>query len=393
MKRRKPQSEIQFLRERLREMEEAWQALRNREVDAILVSTPEGDQVFTLKGAEHFYRIMVENMEEGAATINSRGDIFYANQRLSRMLKVPLENLIGSSIKDYASDPSLFEKFLVQAQSGSGRGEFNLKSRDGHILPALVSISHLESENLFILILMDLSEVKKYTAMLEQKNKELQEFAFVASHDMREPLRKIQTFADRIGTAYEDVLPKEGRDYLLRMQNAARRMDEILSSLLGYSRVTTRTDPFALADLTGLVREAAADLRLLIEEKGARVKIEDLPSAEVDPPQIRQLFQNLLHNGLKFNSASHPEIRIHGRVEGGACRILVRDNGIGFEEKYLDRIFAPFQRLHGRGEYEGIGMGLSICRKIVERHGGSIAAQSAPGKGSTFIVRLPLKQP
>jgi light-regulated signal transduction histidine kinase (bacteriophytochrome) len=177
------------------------------------------------------------------------------------------------------------------------------------------------------------------------------------------------------------------------MQNSANRMDQILTSLLVYSRITTKGTLFADADLTDLVRDAQSDLQLLIEEKGASVEIGNLPGAFVDSSQIRQLFQNLIQNSIKFNCSTPPEIRIYGETGDGMCRIFVQDNGIGFNEEYLNKIFTPFQRLHGRNQYEGIGMGLAICRKIVERHGGSITAKSMPGEGSTFIVTLPIKQP
>jgi signal transduction histidine kinase len=232
--------------------------------------------------------------------------------------------------------------------------------------------------------------IQERTSELALRNRELQDFAFVASHDMREPLRKIQSFSDRIRSKYQTLLPEEALDYFARMQNGARRMDEILTSLLAYSRVTTKANTLTVVDLAELVRDAKADLRT--EEIGAVVEIGNLPAAEVDPPQIRQVFQNLIQNALKFNASPKPLVRIYGETFDSECRIFVEDNGIGFEDKYLDRIFVPFQRLHGQNDYEGIGMGLAICRKIVERHGGTITARSMPGQGTTFIITLPRKQ-
>jgi PAS domain S-box-containing protein len=238
-------------------------------------------------------------------------------------------------------------------------------------------------------------ELKTHAAKLEQMNEELQEFAFVASHDLKEPLRKIISFGGRLKERYDDSLGEEGKDYLERMTNAANRMNTLLAALLAYSRITSKPNPFERTDLAGIARDAASDLELAIERAGARVEIGELPVVMVDPDQMRQLFQNLIGNAIKYfepsNDCANPNVRVYGRLEGGSCLIFVEDNGIGFHEAHLDRIFRPFQRLHGRGQYEGTGMGLAICRKIAERHGGTITARSTPGKGSTFIVTLPLR--
>jgi light-regulated signal transduction histidine kinase (bacteriophytochrome) len=244
-------------------------------------------------------------------------------------------------------------------------------------------------------------EARIYAGQLERSNKELQDFAFVASHDLQEPIRKVQAFGGRLMEKLGAGLDDEGRDYFQRMMGAAKRMSEMIQSLLDYSRVTTRAEKFRRVDLTQLVREVVSDLQFSIEESGGRIEVGDLPEVEADPSQLDRLFRNLIGNALKFHNQEPPLIRIRTELptttsnEGIAaqCRILVEDNGIGFEEKHLDRIFVLFQRLHGRGEYEGSGMGLSICRKIVERHGGTITAKSKPGEGSTFIVTLPLTQP
>ena len=200
-----------------------------------------------------------------------------------------------------------------------------------------------------------------------------------------------------------DGLGEGGRDYLTRMQNAAVRMQALIQGLLTYSRVTSRPEPFSQVSLGMLVQEVISDLAVRVEQTGGEVKVGAMPAIEASPNQMRQLFQNLLGNALKYHGEGRPFIKVSGKEvhhplsnEGGMdeprVEIRVEDNGIGFDEKYLDRIFQPFQRLHGRSHYEGTGMGLAICRKIVERHGGTITAKSIPGKGSTFIVVLPLKQ-
>ncbi|MBD2433819.1 MULTISPECIES: PAS domain-containing protein [Fischerella] len=233
---------------------------------------------------------------------------------------------------------------------------------------------------------------------LSRSNEELQEFAFVASHDLQEPLRKIKTFGDRLKASCGDVLSEQGRDYLERMQNAARRMQTLIEDLLTLSRVTTRAQPFVAVDLLQVTQEVLSDLEISIQQTGATIEIGELPVIDADPLQMRQLLQNLIGNALKFHQKEiQPIVKIYSQllydpehVSGEQCQIIVEDNGIGFNEKYLDRIFNVFQRLHGRSEYDGTGIGLAICRKIVERHQGSITARSEPGQGAKFIVTLPI---
>jgi PAS domain S-box-containing protein len=232
--------------------------------------------------------------------------------------------------------------------------------------------------------------VQERTAELERSNNELQDFAFIASHDLQEPLRKIQTFGDLVVRKYSHSLDEQGQDFLRRMQNAAARMQALIEALLAYSRVATKAKPFTPVDLKLAVREALSDLELRIEDTGATVELSDLPSIEADSSQMTQLFQNLISNAIKFHRPEEPpRIKIFSRTEAGWCEIYVEDNGIGFPETHSKRIFTPFERLHGNSKYEGVGMGLAICRKIAERHGGKITVRSEVGKGSTFIVTLP----
>ncbi len=230
---------------------------------------------------------------------------------------------------------------------------------------------------------------------LARSNAELEQFAYVASHDLQEPLRKIQAFGDRLKTKYEAGLGPEGLDYLTRMQNAAARMQVLIQDLLSLSRVASNSKPFTSVDLGDVVRTVVSDLEMRINDANGRVDIGSLPVIFGDRGQMAQLFQNLIGNGLKFRKPGEtPLVRIESQVQAlpsGApgWQITVEDNGIGFDEKYRDRIFQIFQRLHGRNEYEGTGIGLAICRKIVDRHGGSILASSSPGAGAKFIITLP----
>ncbi len=248
--------------------------------------------------------------------------------------------------------------------------------------------------------------LRAYAARLNRSNRDLQDFAYVASHDLQEPLRKVRTFADRLDAKYGEVLGKQGRDYLERMEGAAARMQDLIDDLLTLSRVTTRAQPFTPVDLNEVAQDVVSDLEASIDQSGGRVEVSGLPTVEADRLQMRQLLQNLIGNAVKFHREKEtPVVKVYGRLsqkrggelsggpaEGGVCQIIVEDNGIGFDEKYLERIFVPFQRLHGRAVYEGTGMGLAICRKVVERHDGDITARSAPGRGATFIVTLPFKK-
>jgi len=237
--------------------------------------------------------------------------------------------------------------------------------------------------------------LREGNAELARANAELQDFAYIASHDLQEPLRKIQSFSQRVRDKFSDDIPEQGRDYLDRMHKAAARMSGLISDLLELSRVTTKAKPFTSVDLDAVAREVAGDLEARLEQTGGAIEIGELPRIEGDRTQLRQLLQNLLGNALKFHRNDvPPRVKIYATTEpiDGACRIYVEDNGIGFDEKYASRIFAVFQRLHGKAAYEGTGIGLAICRKVVERHRGDIVARSAEGEGATFQITLPLTQ-
>ncbi len=253
------------------------------------------------------------------------------------------------------------------------------------------------------------AELRTYNRKLAESNRDLTDFAYVASHDLQEPLRKIMAFGDRLRSKYGDELGDVGGDYLSRMQNAAGRMQVLIEDLLTFSRVATRGEPFVMTDLDAVAKGVLSDLEVAIERSAATVELFDLPTIAVDPSQFRQLTQNLIGNALKFrrpdvvtyvsmrarrlnDDEAAPYELVHPCPEGW-WQIDVKDNGIGFEQKYADKIFTVFQRLHGRSEYEGSGVGLSVVRRIVERHQGIISATSEPGIGTTFHIVLPASHP
>ena len=374
----------------------------------------------TLLESESRFRRLVETAQEGVWVLDGQAQTSYVNQRMADMLGYAPENMLGKPLfhfMDAAAAADAERQFERRRQGIKENHDFRFQRQDGSDFWAIVSTNPVFSETgEFMGVLGMLSDItdrkqaeKKLeilVAKLEQSNRELQDFASVASHDLQEPLRKIQAFGDRLKLKCADTLPLEGKDYLERMQNAAQRMQTLINDLLTFSRVTTKAQPFVPVNLATIVQEVLSDIEVQIQRVGGCIEADYLPTIEADPLQMRQLFQNLISNALKFHQSDRrPIVSISAQIlnapdsstlvhrsDSPLCQISVADNGIGFDEKYLDRIFTVFQRLHGRNDYEGTGVGLAICRKIAERHRGSITAKSIPGQGTTFIVTLPTQQ-
>lgn len=348
---------------------------------------------------------------EGICGIDAGGKITFANPTAARLMGLDIDKMVGRKETDLFGATSSVETEVVTKKSAGKPVEVQLTRADNSTFTAEFMRSQiLENDQVVgrVVLLKDITERKEAAEALERKaselarsNAELEQFAFVASHDLQEPLRKIRAFGDRLKMKCDTALPAEGVDYLERMQNAAARMQTLIADLLTFSRVISRTDPFVEVDLAQVTREVLSDLEVRIEKVGATVTVGELPKIQADPMQMRQLFQNLIGNALKFQLPDvKPQVQIAARLvppdeysaqTGPLCELTVQDNGIGFDEKYLEKIFAVFQRLHNRQEYEGTGIGLAVCRRIVDRHGGSITARSKPGAGATFIVQLPVK--
>ncbi len=300
-----------------------------------------------------------------------------------------------------------FDVLVAAVRTGQSEiREWTFVPREGSPFPVSLCLSPLRDgrdETIGFLAIAENISARREAAVrlqesaeqLREKNAELQEFVYAASHDLQEPLRKIQAFGDRLLARTAERLDADERDYLTRMQGAAARMQSLIEALLSYSRVTTTDRAFTEIDLAVLLQTVVHDLEIRMEKSGGRVEIGELPTLPADDVQLRQLFQNLIGNALKYHRSDEPPVvevsarEIPGRGRRRAAwEFTVSDNGIGFEQKYAEAVFGVFQRLHGRGDFEGTGVGLAICRKIVERHGGKIRAESTPGVGSRFIFTL-----
>lgn len=368
-----------------------------------------------LQKSELMFRSVAESANDAIISANSQGKIIFWNsaaQRIfgyeerealgMRLTELMLESYIRGHNERVSELPS--EKIEVIGESL----EMEARHKEGRRFPIEVSLASwkVSEEDFYTAIIRDITKRKRreeelnlFSAKLEASNRELQEFAYIASHDLQEPLRKINAFSDRLKSRYGESLPDRAKDYLDRMQSAATRMQRLIEDLLSLSRVTTKGRPFVEVDLMKVANEVLEDLETSIEQSNGEVQIAPLPTIDADPTQMRQFFQNTIGNALKFSRRGVPPVvKITTRSlvnENGheqQIEIRVQDNGIGFKEKYLDRIFQPFQRLHGRTKYAGTGMGLAICRKIAERHGGTITATSVPEEGTTIIMTLPIEQ-
>jgi PAS domain S-box-containing protein len=374
-----------------------------------------------LRDHQFYTRSLFEANIDALMTTDPAGIITDINKPMEALTGCTRDELIGAPFKNYFTDPDRAEAGIKLVLSKKKVTNYELTARDRDGKETVVSYNattfydrdrRLQGVFAAARDVTDRKRVEEklkiYSDKLERSNRELQDFAQVASHDLQEPLRKILAFGDRLKTKVSELVDEDSRDYLQRMCNAAARMQTLINDLMAFSRVEIKGQPFVPTDLGVIAREVSADLETRIEEAGGRVEIGELTTIDADPVQMRQLLQNLIGNSLKYYRAGVPPVvRIYSKKleerrpdsldesvpARQLCEILVVDNGIGFDEKYLDRIFTMFQRLHKKGEYEGTGVGLAICRKIVDRHNGTITARSSPGQGATFVVTLPVIQP
>ena len=342
------------------------------------------------------------------AITDQAGTITHVNDKFCEVSKYSREELMGKNHRIISSGHHSKEFFVEMWRSISAghywEGEICNRAKDGSLYWVNTTICPFLNDSgkpyQYVSIRYEITQrkaaegqLKVMVGRLERSNQELQVFASIAAHDLQEPLRKIQTFGDRLKNKVSASLSVDSLDYLNRMLSSAGRMRKLIDDLLTYSRVTSQGSAFQMTDLNKIVNDVISDLEIAIESSKGFVSLQELPEIEADPSQMRQLFQNLISNGLKFHLAElPPQVGVSAKISGMFCEVSIADQGIGFNEKYLDRIFTIFQRLHGKQEYEGTGVGLAVCRRIVERHGGCITAKSTEGQGATFVISLPLKQ-
>lgn len=388
------------------------------------------DLTLRLKESEHQHKTLTNALPLIIFSLDKGGELIYANDWLKRFTGYTIETLNRTRWKDVVH-PDDYDAFsiLINPHLPQGASVIKTQVRLRHRSEEdyywhLASISPLNDEAGKLLYwtgyivdinaqklveetLHDNRELKetqdrlkhhqmaleKNITELNRSNRELQEFAYVASHDLQEPARKLSFYSDYLISKYEDVLDKKGLDYLHNMQSASRRMRTLINDLLAFAQVEREGLKLKHINLNQVTHDVLQDLEMSIEEKGASVHIDPMPLVEADASMLHQLFENLLSNAIKYaKDGVKPEVKVSAEQEGNTLRISIADNGIGFDEKYLPQMFTLFQRLHSSGKYTGTGLGLAICQKIVALHHGNITARSMVGQGSTFIVTLPVTQ-
>ncbi len=419
------------LLQQLQEAKGSIAAIKAGNIDALVVADKKNLKVYTEKTADKTYRILIEKMHEGAVTVNEGGVILYCNSSFAKMVSLPLQQIIGTKFQQFVHDSSkkYFGTLLAQEKKNHAKKEIRLYTGNNREVPVLMSanVFLLDSKRVLSIILTDLTIQKKYqeelelrTKELEQKNialenanKDLTSFTHVSSHDLQEPLRKIQTFVNLIAGEEQGNLSDKGKDYFRRIQETARRMQALIEDLLDYSRKRSGERKFEVMDLSKMMEEIKGNLEETMREKSATIINAPLGAVTVIPYQFRQLMHNLVGNSLKFSKPGEPVlINIKSEiVKGGKLKIkktlltarglstkidyyhlVYSDNGIGFDSHLKDRIFEVFQRLHSKEAYPGTGMGLAICKRVVENHNGIITATGKLNKGARFDIYIPVSQ-
>lgn len=395
---RQNESLEQTVQARTQELQQAKQALER--------------QILSANRIRQRFESIFESAPNGMIVVNPAGQILQANELAHNIFRYPGNQLEGMQVEQlvpvefqeqHLDNRRRYIEAPAKRMMGDRKDLYGLRS-DNSPVPVEIGLNPIEGSDSgeIIASIVDISERTEYerriesrNMALERSNKQLEEFAFIASHDLREPLRKIISFTKLLLTRDYGRLTSEGEEFADYVVNAAERMRELLDSLLSYSRVTSKGGKFIPTHLNEVIEEVLSDLQLPIDEAGAHIEVGTLIELEMDAIQIRQLFQNLLSNSLKYQHPDRPlKIQIDGRFTGdNYYQLTVEDNGIGFEPEYSAQIFEVFKRLHGRSEFSGTGMGLAICRKIVERHAGRIKAEGFPGDGAVFHIDLPISHP
>lgn len=414
------QRRINELEVKLEESEQLINAIKTGEVDAFAINNTSTSEIYTLQTGDYAYRVLIEEFGEGALNVTEDGLIVYTNSYFCELLKLPYERVIGSKIIEFIDEDYLdsFNELFRKSFTEGGRDELNLIGKDGPI-PVSMSLTSLRPKLPTVgIIITDYIEKKKtenlileYQAHLERNNKELkasnaelESFVYIASHDLQEPLRKIQMFGSRISDMELQSLSKNAKQYVDKMQQAAQRMQILIKDLLTYARTNKPDHQFTNISLQNIVTEVEMELNEEISSTGTIIECREMCSADIIHFQFKQLLTNLITNSIKFAKPDEPPaIVIMSKIIQSSeikeanrnlaykkyCHFQISDNGIGFEQQHSERIFEVFQRLHNQSEYAGTGIGLAIVKKIVDNHDGIIYANSSPGNGTVYDIFLP----
>jgi PAS domain S-box-containing protein len=349
--------------------------------------------------AEARFRVAVEASPHGMMMVDPEGQIVLVNQEIERLFGYPREELLGQKVEllvpsqTGARHPQLRATFHAAPQArpmGAGRDLYGRRKGGGEI-PVEIGLTPIETdEGTFVLAsVVDIGPRKQAEEELRRSNEELERFAYVASHDLQEPLRTVASYVQLLSRRYRDQLDSDAADFIDFAVGGVRRMQHLIEDLLAFSRVGTRGAPLVPTDMQAGFEGTLASLHAALHESNATVTADSLPMVMADAGQLAQLLTNLIGNALKFRAAEPPLVHVGAERTGRMWTISVQDNGIGIAPENFERIFVIFQRLHSREEYAGTGVGLAICKKIVERHGGRIWLESAPGQGARFSFTLP----
>jgi PAS domain S-box-containing protein len=362
-----------------------------------------------LETARQLYFDLFNQAPVGYLRLSNKGIILTANLAAASLLGIDPKRLETTSLTDYIfrEDQDIYYLGVQRARQENRSQEFELRmvTPAGGLLDVSMLCASVEEQvQITGPLRVTLSDIagrkqqeralKTYAHRLEILNKDLEEFSSLVSHDLKEPLHKIKGFGNILLKDHRTQLGQNGCDYLERMQNAASRMDKLIEALLALSKLSTQATTFQQVDLNTIAREALCDLEGRLKHTEGQVEIGNLPTLAAEPTLMQQLFLNLLGNALKYHKPGLPPVvRVDATpAANGWVEIRFADNGIGFNQEAVAKLFKPFSRLHGKSQYEGTGIGLAICRKIVENHGGTITACSAAGQGASFIVTLPIQQ-